>query len=107
MKDWILIGFSWSVIKDKVTLINLLGYLLAFAGVAWYNNAKLQVHYSSQAFFCLLCRFAQKQKCFFSHSQEMKKEAEMKNTPEKEEMKSLVSNVEGGEVGSDAGKGAK
>ena len=43
VKDWLLIAISWSVIKDKVTAINLLGYLLAFGGVCWYNQAKLQV----------------------------------------------------------------
>uniref|UniRef100_A0A803KR24 Sugar phosphate transporter domain-containing protein n=1 Tax=Chenopodium quinoa TaxID=63459 RepID=A0A803KR24_CHEQI len=32
-KDWLLIAFSWSVIKDTVTLINLFGYGLAFVGV--------------------------------------------------------------------------
>lgn len=42
VKDWLLIAFSWSVIKDRVTTINLLGYLLAFGGVCWYNHAKLQ-----------------------------------------------------------------
>ncbi|KAJ3681058.1 hypothetical protein LUZ60_015547 [Juncus effusus] len=42
VKDWILIAFSWSVIKDKVTLVNLLGYGIAFLGVAYYNHVKLQ-----------------------------------------------------------------
>ncbi|GMN60840.1 hypothetical protein TIFTF001_029936 [Ficus carica] len=42
VKDWLLIAFSWSVIKDTVTPINLLGYALAFLGVAYYNHAKLQ-----------------------------------------------------------------
>ncbi|KAI3524488.1 hypothetical protein L2E82_03184 [Cichorium intybus] len=42
VKDWLLIAFSWSVIKDTVTPINLFGYLIAFMGVAYYNHAKLQ-----------------------------------------------------------------
>lgn len=41
VKDWLLIAFSWSVIKDKVTLVNLFGYGLAFLGVAYYNHSKL------------------------------------------------------------------
>ncbi|CAI5460513.1 unnamed protein product, partial [Closterium sp. Yama58-4] len=35
VKDWLLIAFSWSVIRDRVTAINLIGYLLAFVGVCW------------------------------------------------------------------------
>ncbi|KAK4479181.1 hypothetical protein RD792_014692 [Penstemon davidsonii] len=42
VKDWLLIAFSWSVIKDTVTPINLVGYGLAFLGVAYYNHAKLK-----------------------------------------------------------------
>ncbi|CAM8970468.1 unnamed protein product [Rhodiola kirilowii] len=42
VKDWLLIAFSWSVIKDTVTPINLFGYFLAFLGVGWYNHMKLQ-----------------------------------------------------------------
>ncbi|KAL8152579.1 hypothetical protein V2J09_010339 [Rumex salicifolius] len=42
VKDWLLIAFSWSVIKDTVTPINLFGYFLAFLGVGYYNHAKLQ-----------------------------------------------------------------
>nr|XP_043627123.1 probable sugar phosphate/phosphate translocator At5g25400 [Erigeron canadensis] len=42
VKDWLLIAFSWSVIKNTVTLINLFGYGIAFLGVAYYNHAKLQ-----------------------------------------------------------------
>ncbi|KAG9141538.1 hypothetical protein Leryth_019055 [Lithospermum erythrorhizon] len=42
VKDWLLIAFSWSVIKDTVTPINLAGYGVAFLGVAYYNHAKLQ-----------------------------------------------------------------
>ncbi|VFQ97770.1 unnamed protein product [Cuscuta campestris] len=42
VKDWLLIAFSWSVIKDTVTAVNLAGYGLAFVGVAYYNHSKLQ-----------------------------------------------------------------
>ncbi|KAL3650709.1 hypothetical protein CASFOL_007112 [Castilleja foliolosa] len=42
VKDWLLIAFSWSVIKDTVTPLNLLGYGLAFLGVGYYNHSKLQ-----------------------------------------------------------------
>ncbi|CAI9766518.1 unnamed protein product [Fraxinus pennsylvanica] len=42
VKDWLLIAFSWSVIKDTVTPINLFGYALAFLGVVYYNHSKLQ-----------------------------------------------------------------
>ncbi|XP_015078802.1 LOW QUALITY PROTEIN: probable sugar phosphate/phosphate translocator At4g32390 [Solanum pennellii] len=42
VKDWLLIAFSWSVIKDRVTPLNLVGYGLAFLGVAYYNHQKLQ-----------------------------------------------------------------
>jgi len=42
VKDWLLIAFSWSVIKDTVTPLNLFGYGLAFLGVAYYNHCKLQ-----------------------------------------------------------------
>ncbi|KAL1532640.1 putative sugar phosphate/phosphate translocator [Salvia divinorum] len=42
VKDWLLIAFSWSVIKDTVTPMNLIGYGLAFMGVAYYNHSKLQ-----------------------------------------------------------------
>ncbi|GAB4828293.1 hypothetical protein Ancab_035207 [Ancistrocladus abbreviatus] len=49
VKDWLLIAFSWSVIKDTVTPINLFGYGLAFLGVAYYNHAKLQALKASEA----------------------------------------------------------
>ncbi|KAJ7978908.1 Sugar phosphate/phosphate translocator like [Quillaja saponaria] len=49
VKDWLLIAFSWSVIKDTVTPINLIGYGLAFLGVAYYNHAKLQALKSAEA----------------------------------------------------------
>ncbi|PIA42476.1 hypothetical protein AQUCO_02000134v1 [Aquilegia coerulea] len=42
VKDWLLIAFSWSVIKDTVTTINLAGYGVAFLGVCYYNAAKLK-----------------------------------------------------------------
>lgn len=42
VKDWLLIAFSWSVIKDTVTPINLFGYAIAFVGVGYYNHVKLQ-----------------------------------------------------------------
>lgn len=42
VKDWLLIAFSWSVIMDKVTSINLFGYGIAFIAVCYYNYAKLQ-----------------------------------------------------------------
>ncbi|KAL3646030.1 hypothetical protein CASFOL_011210 [Castilleja foliolosa] len=42
VKDWLLIAFSWSVIKDTVTALNLFGYGLAFLGVGYYNHSKLQ-----------------------------------------------------------------
>ncbi|PSS17770.1 Sugar phosphate/phosphate translocator like [Actinidia chinensis var. chinensis] len=49
VKDWLLIAFSWSVIKDTVTPINLLGYGLAFLGVAYYNYSKLQALKAKEA----------------------------------------------------------
>ncbi|KAE8710482.1 putative sugar phosphate/phosphate translocator [Hibiscus syriacus] len=49
VKDWLLIVFSWSVIKDTVTPINLFGYGLAFIGVAYYNHAKLQALKAEEA----------------------------------------------------------
>ncbi|KAK2411640.1 hypothetical protein P8452_72186 [Trifolium repens] len=48
VKDWLLIAFSWSVIKDTVTPINLIGYGLAFLGVAYYNHSKLQALKASE-----------------------------------------------------------
>lgn len=49
VKDWLLIAFSWSVIKDTVTPINLFGYVIAFLGVAYYNHAKLQAMKAKEA----------------------------------------------------------
>lgn len=42
VKDWLLIAFSWSVIRDMITPLNLFGYGIAFLGVAYYNHIKLQ-----------------------------------------------------------------
>ncbi|XP_059274760.1 probable sugar phosphate/phosphate translocator At5g25400 [Lycium ferocissimum] len=49
VKDWLLIAFSWSVIKDTVTPVNLIGYGLAFLGVAYYNHQKLQAMKAKEA----------------------------------------------------------
>ncbi|XP_038900007.1 probable sugar phosphate/phosphate translocator At5g25400 [Benincasa hispida] len=49
VKDWLLIAFSWSVIKDTVTPVNLFGYGLAFIGVAYYNHSKLQALKAKEA----------------------------------------------------------
>ncbi|KAL6980194.1 hypothetical protein U1Q18_021839 [Sarracenia purpurea var. burkii] len=49
VKDWLLIAFSWSVIKDTVTPVNLFGYGLAFLGVAYYNHTKLQALKAKEA----------------------------------------------------------
>ncbi|KAK4349118.1 hypothetical protein RND71_031873 [Anisodus tanguticus] len=49
VKDWLLIAFSWSVIKDTVTPLNLIGYGLAFLGVAYYNHQKLQAMKAKEA----------------------------------------------------------
>ncbi|KAI8022273.1 putative sugar phosphate/phosphate translocator [Camellia lanceoleosa] len=49
VKDWLLIAFSWSVIKDTVTPVNLVGYGVAFLGVAYYNHSKLQALTAKEA----------------------------------------------------------
>ena len=49
VKDWLLIAFSWSVIKDTMTPINLVGYGLAFLGVAYYNHSKLKALKAKEA----------------------------------------------------------
>ncbi|EPS64757.1 hypothetical protein M569_10023, partial [Genlisea aurea] len=49
VKDWLLIAFSWSVIKDTVTPVNLFGYGLAFLGVGYYNHSKLQALKAGEA----------------------------------------------------------
>ncbi|XP_052140636.1 probable sugar phosphate/phosphate translocator At2g25520 [Oryza glaberrima] len=49
VKDWLLIAFSWSVIRDTVTPINLFGYGIAFLGVGYYNHVKLQALKAKEA----------------------------------------------------------
>ncbi|CAK9147124.1 unnamed protein product [Ilex paraguariensis] len=49
VKDWLLIAFSWSVIKDTVTPVNLIGYGLAFLAVGYYNYSKLQALKAKEA----------------------------------------------------------
>ncbi|XP_010931549.1 probable sugar phosphate/phosphate translocator At4g32390 [Elaeis guineensis] len=49
VKDWLLITFSWSVIRDTVTAVNLIGYAIAFLGVAYYNHVKLQALKAKEA----------------------------------------------------------
>jgi hypothetical protein len=40
-KDWMLIGLSVAVFRSAISQLNLLGYMVAFAGVCWYNFQKL------------------------------------------------------------------
>lgn len=42
VKDWMLIGLSVFLFHSLVTSINLVGYLIAFLAVCWYNYSKLQ-----------------------------------------------------------------
>jgi len=49
VKDWLLIAFSWTVIKDTVTPVNLVGYGIAFLSVAHYNHAKLEALKAKEA----------------------------------------------------------
>ncbi|PIA65656.1 hypothetical protein AQUCO_00100870v1 [Aquilegia coerulea] len=49
VKDWLLIAFSWHVIKDTVTPINLIGYGVAFLGVTYYNYLKYQALMAKEA----------------------------------------------------------
>ncbi|KAJ8461192.1 hypothetical protein OPV22_034118 [Ensete ventricosum] len=49
VKDWLLIAFSWSVIRDTVTAVNLFGYAIAFLGVGYYNHVKLQALKAKEA----------------------------------------------------------
>lgn len=49
VKDWLLIAFSWSIIRDTVTAVNLFGYGIAFLGVAYYNHIKLQALKAKEA----------------------------------------------------------
>lgn len=48
-KDWLLIAFSWHVIKDTVTPLNLFGYGIAFLGVTYYNYLKYQALMAKEA----------------------------------------------------------
>ncbi|KAG6521656.1 hypothetical protein ZIOFF_018781 [Zingiber officinale] len=38
IKDQLLMAFSWPIISDTITPINLFGYDVAFLGVAYYNK---------------------------------------------------------------------
>lgn len=49
VKDWLLIAFSWHVIKDTVTPVNLFGYGIAFLGVTYYNYLKYQALMAKEA----------------------------------------------------------
>ncbi|GJT97721.1 probable sugar phosphate/phosphate translocator [Tanacetum coccineum] len=49
VKDWLLIAFSWSVIKNTVTPINLFGYGIAFLGIGYNNYVKLQALKAKEA----------------------------------------------------------
>jgi hypothetical protein len=49
VKDWLLIAFSWSVILDRVTTINLMGYGVSFLAVCYYNHSKLQAMKAKEA----------------------------------------------------------
>lgn len=42
IKDWILIGLSVWIFHSHVTNVNLIGYIIAFLGVTWYNYQKVQ-----------------------------------------------------------------
>jgi hypothetical protein len=42
VKDWLLIGLSVLIFRSSITGLQLGGYGLAFAGVAWYNRSKMQ-----------------------------------------------------------------
>jgi hypothetical protein len=41
-KDWMLIGLSVAVFRSAISQLNLLGYMVAFTGVCWYNFQKLR-----------------------------------------------------------------
>ena len=41
VKDWILIGISALIFEAPVTTTQIIGYLIAFGGVCYYNYAKL------------------------------------------------------------------
>lgn len=40
MKDWMLIAVSISLFKSPVTVTQLSGYAISFAGICWYNHSK-------------------------------------------------------------------
>ena len=42
IKDWILIALSMVIFHSHVTNVNLIGYIIAFLGVSWYNYQKVQ-----------------------------------------------------------------
>jgi hypothetical protein len=42
IKDWILIGLSVLIFQSHVSSVNLIGYIIAFLGVTWYNFQKVQ-----------------------------------------------------------------
>jgi hypothetical protein len=42
IKDWILIGLSVAIFNSHVTNVNLIGYIIAFLGVTWYNYQKVR-----------------------------------------------------------------
>lgn len=42
IKDWLLIGLSVVIFHSHVTNVNLIGYIIAFLGVTWYNYQKVQ-----------------------------------------------------------------
>ncbi|KAF3327165.1 putative sugar phosphate/phosphate translocator [Carex littledalei] len=86
VKDWLLIAFSWSVIKDTVTPINLFGYGIAFLGVAYYNHVKLQGLKAKEA-------------------QGEKKPTSAQETDE--EAGELLRNIDGRELGEDQGDDSK
>ena len=48
-KDWMLIGLSVHIFRSEVTSINLVGYIIAFLAVCWYNYSKLQQVKSSSS----------------------------------------------------------
>lgn len=40
-RDWLLIGLSALIYRNPVTRLNLIGYSIAFAAVAFYNQIKI------------------------------------------------------------------
>ncbi|KAI4376309.1 hypothetical protein MLD38_014089 [Melastoma candidum] len=49
VKDWLLIAFFWSVIRDTLTAVHLFGYSHTFLGVGYYNHLKLQALQAKEA----------------------------------------------------------